>query len=187
MKFKREVSPDFFLASYAGIAKLKSATGPTSTVSSTGSVSVPPPQQTVNPVRPIPVKPVPNRTNNQQQHQQQRGNGNYYQQNNRGNQWNDNTQQEQSPARRSGANLPSAPNEQQVFVGSLPLEFTKEDLVECFKQFGNVIDAKIHAPVHDNKKVCLFRKQNKDLIFFLFSNRILVLLFLMIQLLHQKL
>ena len=47
-----------------------------------------------------------------------------------------------------------APNEQQVFVGSLPLEFTREILIECFLQFGQVLDAKIHTPANDNKKVC---------------------------------
>ncbi len=154
----------FSIASYAGIAKLKSATG---------SVPVPPPQQP-NPVRPTAVKPAPvNRTNNQQQQQQQqqqqpRGNGNYYQQNNRGNQWNDNTQQDQSPARRSGANISTAPNEQQVFVGSLPLEFTRDNLIDCFKQFGNVLDAKIHTPAYDNKKVCWILKRKK-FYFLLFS------------------
>jgi RNA recognition motif-containing protein len=141
-----------FLASYAGIAKLHSSTVPTSNTTSIGSVPVPPPQQT-NPIRPPAVKAVPNRTNNQQ-----RGNSNYYQQNNRGNQWNDNTQQDQSPARRSGANITTAPNEQQVFVGSLPLDFTRDNLIECFSQFGHVLDAKIHVPIHDNKKVCLFKK-----------------------------
>jgi RNA recognition motif-containing protein len=59
--------------------------------------------------------------------------------------------------RRSGANMTSAPNEQQVFVGSLPLEFTRETLIECFSQFGSVLDAKINAPLHDNKKVCLVK------------------------------
>jgi len=140
--------------SYAGIAKLHSSAGPTSNINSTGltstSVPTPPPSapsQQPNAVRPTNVKATTNRTNNQQ-----RTGGNYYQQNNRGNQWNDNSQQDQSPGRRSGANTTAAPNEQQVFVGSLPLEFTREALIECFSQFGNVIDAKIHMPQHDNKK-----------------------------------
>jgi len=136
-------------------------------VPSAGSVTtVPPPQQTNNPVRPTAVKPAANRTNNQQ-----RGNVNFYQQNNRGNQWHENSQQDQSPGRRSGANQSTAPNEQQVFVGSLPLDFTRENLIECFKQFGNVLDAKLHAPMHDNKKVCLFQKKIKILIltFFYFK------------------
>ena len=158
-------------ASYAGIAKLKSATGPVSNA----PTSLPPPQPS-NPVRPVAVKPtVPNRTNTPQQQQQlqqqpsqQRGNGNFYQQNTRGNQWNDNNQQDQSPARRSGANVSTAPNEQQVFVGSLPLEFTREDLIQCFQQFGTVLDAKIHQPNRDNKKVCFIikKKPRTDILFF---------------------
>lgn len=135
-------------ASYAGIAKLKSATGQTVT-------PVPPVQQPAV-VRSAPTKPSAPQTRpttgNQQQ--QQRGSGNNYQQNVRGNnQWNENNaQQDQSPARRPGSNVMSAPNEQQVFVGSLPLEFTREDLLECFTQFGRVLDAKIHQPNYDNKK-----------------------------------
>lgn len=52
-----------------------------------------------------------------------------------------------------GASVATAPNEQQVFVGSLPLDCTEETLIECFSKYGNVIDAKIHQPLHDNKKV----------------------------------
>lgn len=44
-------------------------------------------------------------------------------------------------------------NELQVFVGSLPLEFQRQDLIDCFSQFGAVRDAKIQTPMHDNKKV----------------------------------
>ena len=145
----------FSSASYAGIAKLKSATGQT--------VAPVPPVQPPAAVRPAPTKPSapparPATANQQQQQQQQqqRGNGNNYQQNSRGNnnQWNENnSQQDQSPARRSGQSVTNAPNEQQVFVGSLPLEFTREDLIDCFKQFGQVLDAKIHQPNYDNKKV----------------------------------
>jgi Ras GTPase-activating protein-binding protein 1 len=138
--------------SYAGIAKLHSSSGPTSTVNSFATpVPTPPLPQQPNAVRPTNVKATTNRTNNQQRGGGG-GGGNYYQQNNRGNQWTDNSQQDQSPARRSGANVAPVPNEQQVFVGSLPLEFTKEDLIECFSQYGNILDAKIHMPAHDNKK-----------------------------------
>jgi hypothetical protein len=153
------------LHSSAGPASNVSSTGLTSTSaprsSQTSSVAPPSTSQQTNAVRP-PVKApltTANRPNNnsqsgQQQFPQQRGNGNYYQQNNRGNYWNDNSQQDHSPARRSVTNVVSAPNEQQVFVGSLPLEFSRETLIECFTKFGKVLDAKIHTPVHDNKKVC---------------------------------
>ena len=91
----------------------------------------------------------------QPQTSQPRGGGsnNYHQQNNRGNYWTDNSQEDPSPGHRSGPNVATAPNENQVFVGSLPLEFTRDTLIECFSQFGPVLDAKIHTPVHDNKKV----------------------------------
>ena len=144
----------FLLASYAGIAKLKSSTGATSNVPATVPAPVPaPPQQTVL-TRPSTTGKtnVPNRTNNFQQ-QPPRGNGNYYPGNPRNNQWNDNQQQDQNSGRRSGANLAGVPDEQQVFVGSLPLDFTREDLIDCFKQFGTVLDAKIHTPTYDYKKV----------------------------------
>lgn len=60
-----------------------------------------------------------------------------------------------------GNHVSTAPNEQQVFVGSLPLDFTRETLIECFSTFGKILDAKIHTPAHDNKKVCfqLFLKK----------------------------
>jgi RNA recognition motif-containing protein len=103
-------------------------------------------------------RPNSNPQSGQQQQQRGGGGGNYYQQNNRGNYWNDNSQQDHSPARRSGSNVATAPNEQQVFVGSLPLEFTKEILIDYFSQYGTVLDAKIHTPTHDNKKVCLIPK-----------------------------
>jgi hypothetical protein len=138
------------------------------------SSAVPPStSQQTNAVRPSTKAPstTANRptTNSQsgQQQQQQRGNSNYYQQNNRGNYWNDNSQQDHSPARRSGVNVATAPNEQQVFVGSLPLDFTKEILIECFSKFGNVLDAKIHTPSHDNKKVCFHLKN--EFFYFCFS------------------
>ncbi len=160
---------------------MHSSAGPTSNVNST-STSAPRGGPTVsgvpsstsqqsNTVRPSVKAPstTANRPNSnpqsgqqqfsqqQQQQQQQRGGGgNYYQQNNRSNYWNDNLQQDHSPARRSGANIATAPNEQQVFVGSLPLDFTKETLIECFSKYGTVLDAKIHTPTHDNKKVCFF-------------------------------
>src|ERR1700679_2278815 len=138
---------------------MHSTAGPTSNVNSTstsaprgGPTSSGAPSSTSqqsNAVRP-PVKApltTANRPNSnpqsgqqqfsqQQQQQQQRGSGNYYQQNSRGNYWNDNSQQDHSPGRRSGSNVATAPNEQQVFVGSLPLDFTKETLIECFSKYG---------------------------------------------------
>lgn len=155
---------------------MHSSTGPASNVNSSstsaprsGPTSSSAPlstSQSTNVVRPV-VKgssttttTTANRPNSNSQsgpqQQQQRGNNNYYQQNNRGNYWNDNNHQDHSPARRSGTNVLTAPNEQQVFVGSLPLEFTKDTLIEFFSQFGNVLDAKIHVPAHENnnKKVC---------------------------------
>ncbi|UJR21593.1 hypothetical protein I4U23_024675 [Adineta vaga] len=129
-------------ASYAGIAKLHSASGPTSNANPANSVTVPPVQQ-INTARPSTAgKPVPN---------QQRPSSGHYQQNNRGNQWNDsNGPHDQSSNRRSGGN--AAANENQVFVGSLPAEFTHQDLIECFSQFGRVREARIHRPPNDNKK-----------------------------------
>lgn len=47
----------------------------------------------------------------------------------------------------------TAPNENQIFVGSLPPEFTHETLKQIFSAFGNVLDAKIHHANGDNKKV----------------------------------
>ncbi|CAF0924509.1 unnamed protein product [Rotaria sordida] len=152
--------------SYAGIAKLHSSTVSTPNITSTsttvprsGSVpnAVPPlNSQQSNTVRPSVKAPstttTTNRPSSSSQSGQQRGGNNYYQQNNRGNYWNDNIPKDQSPAHRSGTNVATAPNEQQVFVGSLPLNFTKETLVECFSKFGKVLDAKIHTPAHDNKK-----------------------------------
>ncbi|CAF1408497.1 unnamed protein product [Rotaria sordida] len=132
--------------SYAGVAKLHPTTGSTSNINSTGSVSMPPPQPT-NTNRSTTVKSASNRTNNQQ-----RGNSNYYPQNSRNNQWTGNNQQDQSPGRRPGSNMSTVSNEQQVFVGSLPLQFTRNDLIDCFSQFGRVRDAKIQMPIHDNKK-----------------------------------
>ncbi|CAF0972394.1 unnamed protein product [Adineta steineri] len=134
--------------SYAGIAKLHSSTGPTSNVNSISTIPVVAPTQQINTARPsTAVKPTSNQ-------QQRGGSGNYYQQNNRGNQWNNDNHTPQDPnsTRRSGPNTPAAPNEQQVFVGSLPAEFTQATLIECFSQYGKVLDAKIHRPTHDNKK-----------------------------------
>jgi RNA recognition motif-containing protein len=154
---------------------MHSSTGPTSNTNST-STTVPRSTPAVSGVAPLTsqqsnaartsVKPpaTVNRPNNnfqsgpqqqqQQQQQQQRGNNNYYPQNNRGNYWNDNSQQDHSPARPSGLSVATAPNDQQVFVGSLPLEFTKETLIEYFTKHGNVLDAKIYTPTHESKKVC---------------------------------
>ena len=89
----------------------------------------------------------------QQHFSQPRGGGAYYGQNNRNNHWNDALQKEHNPARRSGPNAIAAPNENQVFVGSLPAEFTPAILTECFSKFGRVLDAKIHSANGDNKKV----------------------------------
>ncbi|CAF2734895.1 unnamed protein product [Rotaria sp. Silwood2] len=162
--------------SYAGIAKLHSSTGSTSNVITSSTTAprsglvpnaVPTANsQQSNAVRPsvkVPStiittttttnRPSSNSQSGQQQPQQQRGSGNYYQQSNRGNYWNNNNiQKDHNPAHRSGTNVATAPNEQQVFVGSLPLNFTKETLIECFSKYGKVLDAKIHTPTHDNKK-----------------------------------
>ena len=53
----------------------------------------------------------------------------------------------------TGSNVVTAPNENQVFVGSLPPEFTPETLIEFFGQYGRVLDAKIHHASGDSKKV----------------------------------
>lgn len=146
----------FLLASYAGIAKLKSSTGTASNVpvAAPTPVAVPPQQTALTRPATTTGKPsAPIRTNNPSQ--APRGNGNYYPGNTRNNHWNENQQQDQNFGRRSGANLAGVPDEQQVFVGSLPSGFTADDLVECFKQFGTVLDAKIHIPTHDYKKVCV--------------------------------
>jgi hypothetical protein len=163
----------FHLASYAGIAKMQPSTGPASNVNSTSTIAprggstsstVPPStSQQPNAVR-APVKallttanrPNSNAQSGQQQQQQQRGNGNYYQQNNRGNYWNDNSQQDHNSTRRSGANVGTGPNGHQVFVGSLPSDFKKETLIEFFGKYGTVLDAKIHTPNNENKKVCCY-------------------------------
>ena len=71
----------------------------------------------------------------------------------------------------SGTNVATAPNEQQVFVGSLPLDFTEKTLIECFSEYGNVIDAKIYTPLHDNKKVCPNRSTHFILPYFVFSKQ----------------
>lgn len=47
----------------------------------------------------------------------------------------------------------TAPNENQVFVGSLPSEFTAQTLIEFFSKFGRVLDAKIYVTNNDSKKV----------------------------------
>jgi len=62
------------------------------------------------------------------------GGNNYYQQNNR------------------GLTVSTAPNENQVFVGSLPAEFTSQTLNECFSKFGRVLDAKIYGTSNDSKR-----------------------------------
>lgn len=52
-----------------------------------------------------------------------------------------------------GSTVSTVPNEQQVFVGSLPLEFNRETLIEFFSKYGTVLDAKTYTPTHDSKKV----------------------------------
>ena len=88
-----------------------------------------------------------------------------------------------------GMNVATAPNEQQVFVGSLPLDFTKETLFECFSKFGTVLDVKIHTPTHDNKKVgeCFKKVKPKTFSFLSIFNRILVLLYLIMLKLQRLL
>lgn len=149
---------------------MHSSAGPASNVNSTSTVAprggpatsaVPPAtSQPSNAVR-APVKApltTANRPNSNvppgQQQQQQRGNGGYYQQNNRGNYSNGNPEQDPNSARRSGTNVATAPAGHQVFVGSLPLEFTNETLMEVFGKYGTVLDAKIHTPNNETKKVC---------------------------------
>ncbi|CAF0970800.1 unnamed protein product [Adineta ricciae] len=137
--------------SYAGIAKLHQPAGAPTNVSASvtptvRSVANPPSAPLSNSQQPNTIRPQTKAqptTNNrptssaqlgQRQYPQQRGNTNYYEQTNR------------------GTNVATAPNEQQVFVGSLPLDFTEKTLIECFSEYGNVIDAKIYTPLHDNKK-----------------------------------
>ena len=168
------------VASYAGIAKLNSATNSTSNSTNAGvssglaprpaapntamsAGSVPPSSSgptAPNNVRP-PMKPGTGRVSNNPaggppSFNQGRGGGggnNYYQQNNRGNYWNETFEQDHSPARRSGLTVSTAPNENQVFVGSLPAEFTPQTLTECFTKFGRVFDSKIYQTNNENKKV----------------------------------
>ena len=138
-------------ASYAGIAKLNSSTGAVPTSTPPGPIPSPPVQQT-NPTRPTSgSKPSTN---------QQRGGANLYQNSSRSAQWGDsNAPYDQNTARRSGGNS-AVSNANQVFVGSLPAEFTNETLVECFSQFGRVREAKIRQPSNDGKKVrCLITEK----------------------------
>ncbi|UJR27477.1 hypothetical protein I4U23_008762 [Adineta vaga] len=127
--------------SYAGIAKLHQPTGTltNTNVSSTSAVRTGPNPSSIplsnsqqpNTIRPQ-MKGPPSTANNRPANNLQTG-------------------QRQYPQQR-GPNVATAPNEQQVFVGSLPLDFTEEILIECFSKYGTVIDAKIHQPLHDNKK-----------------------------------
>ena len=138
-------------ASYAGIAKLNSSTGAVPTSTPPGPIPSPPVQQT-NATRPTSgSKPSTN---------QQRGGANFYQNSSRSAQWGDsNAPYDQNTARRSGGNS-AVSNANQVFVGSLPAEFTNETLVECFSQFGRVREAKIRQPSNDGKKVrCLITEK----------------------------
>jgi RNA recognition motif-containing protein len=150
---------------------MNSSTGSTSNINSTSTIaprggptsSTAPPStsQQPNTVRapvkaPLTTANRPNSNSQSGQQQQQRNNGNYYQQNNRGNYWNDNSQQDHNSARRSGANVGTPPNGHQVFVGSLPSDFKKETLIEFFGKFGTVLDAKIHTPNNEHKKVCFY-------------------------------
>jgi hypothetical protein len=154
---------------------LNSSAGPAANVNSTGVPSTSAPRATPtttaaptsaaqpsNAVRP-PVKsstgPTGRPSNTPQSGQQhfsqpRGGGGNYYGQNTRSKYCNDASQQDHSSACCSDANVISAPNENQVFVGSLPAEFTPATLIECFSKFGRVLDAKIHTANGDNKKVC---------------------------------
>jgi hypothetical protein len=94
--------------------------------------------------RPPNVKPPTARPNNPQ-----RPNNDYHRPNNRGPQWGDQSSQDY----RSNPNQVTAPNEQQVFVGSLPIDFTREALLDCFTPYGKIIDVKLNTPLYDNKKV----------------------------------
>lgn len=167
------------IASYAGIAKLNSTTGSSSNANNTGVSSGIAPRTNVpnnstssgvvvsstsgpsapNNVRP-PMKPGTGRPSNNPaggppHFNQGRGGGgnNYYQQNNRGNYWNENSQPDHTVARRLGLTVSTAPNENQVFVGSLPAEFTNQTLNECFSKFGRVLDARIYGTSNDSKRV----------------------------------
>jgi hypothetical protein len=151
---------------------MNSATGSTPNINSTSTVvprggpnpSTVPPSTSQQPnAGRAPVKApltATNRSNSNpqlgQQQPQQRNNGNYYQQNNRGNYWNDNSPQNHNSTRRSGANTGTPPSGHQIFVGSLPSDFKKETLIEFFGKYGTVLDAKIHAPNNEHKKVCYY-------------------------------
>ncbi|CAM4761262.1 unnamed protein product [Rotaria magnacalcarata] len=152
--------------SYAGIAKLHSLTGSQITANST-TTTAPRFVPTPNAVPPTNAQPtnsdrssvkVPSTTANRPSNNPQsvqsssRGGGNYYPSNSRGNYGRSIIEKDPNPVHRSGSNVLTAPNEQQVFVGSLPLEFSKETLIECFKKYGKVLDAKIHTPAHDIKR-----------------------------------
>jgi hypothetical protein len=145
--------------SYAGIAKLNSANStvanpsatatlpaasvPRTTPTSNVPTNTPAPVGNVNANRPSTKptagpggRPSNNPQANQGHFSQTRGGGNnYHASNNR------------------GTNAMTAPNENQVFVGSLPPDFTANTLIECFTKYGRVLDAKIHNTNGENKKV----------------------------------
>jgi hypothetical protein len=136
----------FYAASYAGIAKLNSS----ATVSVVNPTAV-----TVNTM--LPVQPSTNvrsnKNNKVPSNQANTSPGNNttdnYRQNNRNEQWSENTQQEYRP----NTNQPTVSIAQQVFVGSLPADFTREDLIDCFSAFGSVLDVKINYHMNEHKKV----------------------------------
>ena len=123
--------------SYAGIAKLTpSATAPVSAPTANPT----PVTQTVTP--PSTVKSAPIARGNPPQ----RGPSDEYQRPNyRPNQWSNEAPDGGYRPQGSPNSQLSVPNEQQVFVGSLTANMTREDLIECFSEFGTVLDAKINA------------------------------------------
>lgn len=134
--------------SYAGIAKLTPNTSAVASVSTPVTVPTPvaptvAPPSTVKSAPPVPRANLPS----------QRGpNDGYHRQNYRSNQWSNETSDGNYRPSNSTNNHLSAPNEQQVFVGSLIANMTREDLIECFSAFGKVLDAKIinHADFKRN-------------------------------------
>lgn len=128
--------------SYAGIAKLTATSGTTPVVAA--AVSAPP----TNPTPVVPTVTPPSTVKSApigRGYPSQRGtNDGSYRSNYRSNHWS-NEQQTDGNFRPSNSsnNQLTAPNEQQVFVGSLTANMTREDLIDCFSSYGTVIDAKI--------------------------------------------
>lgn len=133
--------------SYAGITKLTPNTSAVATVSAPVVTPTPTIVPTVTPPSTVKSAPVP------RGNLSQRGtNEGYHRSSYRPNQWSTEPSDGSYRSSNLSNNHLSAPNEQQVFVGSLIANMTREDLVDCFSAFGKVLDAKIinHADFKRN-------------------------------------